>query len=165
MSAPIYSGGSPFFKNGIRTRARLIASTSATVTLTKGQTNSTFLLDRATGTSYTLPAPVVGLEFSFLCTVTQASGANVVVTNTTSVYLVGSVVMFSGEKVTPSSTLGPYQFNSPIGSTYGRISMDGTTKGGEIGTWFTATCISTTTWMVSGVINSPSGNLATPFAT
>ncbi len=141
------------------------ASSSATVTLTAAMSGGKFLMDRTTGTSYTLPVPVAGMEFHFLCSATQASGANVVITDAGTTLLVGSVIMFSGEKVTPSSTLGPYQFNSPVASSYIKITMNGTTTGGEIGTFYTFRALSTTRWMVSGVVNSPSGNLATPFST
>lgn len=154
-AAPVFNGG--------RT-ASVNASSSATVTLTAAQSGGTFLLDRAGGTSYTLPSPAVGLNYRFLVSVLQTGGANVVVTAGASVYLVGAVLGFSGEKVTPSSTLGPYQF-AANGSSHIQFTTNGTTTGGGIGTWLEVVCISTTLWYVYGENNSPSGNQATPFST
>ena len=164
MAAPIYTGGKPFIKPGIRTRRVIIASASATVTLAAGNTNSRYAFDRASGTSYTLPAPVAGLTFDFLVTVLQTSGANVVVTNAASVFLLGAVAMFSGEDVTPSSTLGPKMF-AGNGTTHIKTTTNGTTTGGGIGSWMRYTALSATQWFVEGVLKSPSGTLATPFST
>ncbi len=163
MSAPIYSGGQPFFKGGIRTKLKVVASASAAVTLTKSQSNSTFAFDRAGGTSYTLPAAVPGLVYTFYVTVLQTGGANVVVTSAATVFLTGAVIAFSGEAVTPSSTLGPFMF-AGNGTSHLRTTTNATTTGGGIGTWMEYVCISSTLWFVTGVVKSPSGNLATPFS-
>lgn len=164
MAAPIYKGGTPFFAPGIRGKRPLAASASATVTLKKSQSNGAFLFDRAGGGSYTLPAPSVGLHFTFYVSVLQTGGANVVVTNASSVFLVGAVAMFSGEAVAPSATLGPFMF-AGNGTTHIKTTTNGTTTGGGVGSWMTYHCISATQWMVSGVLKSPSGSLATPFST
>lgn len=163
MAAPILKGGLPFF-SGIRRKIPIIASASAAVTLKKGQTGQRFALDRASGTSYTLPTPVVGLAFDFVVTVLQTSGANVIVTSAAGIFLTGAIQAFSGEAVTPSATLGPFQF-APNGTTHIKFSSNGTTTGGGIGSTFRVTCLSATLWMFEGISKSPSGNLATPFST
>lgn len=145
-------------------KSSVVASTSAAVTLTAAQSGGTFLMDRASGTSYTLPAPVVGLEFYFINSVLQTTGANVVVTDAGTTLVTGSIVMFSGENVTPSATLGPKQF-AGNGSSHIKVTTNGTTTGGGIGTILQVLCISSTLWYVTGVVNSPSGSLATPFST
>jgi hypothetical protein len=66
--------------------------------------------------------------------------------------------------VTPSATLGPKQFAGD-GSSHIKVTMNGTTLGGGIGTWLRFRCISATLWNVTGVVNSPSGTIATPFST
>jgi hypothetical protein len=81
MSAPIYKGGSPFVSSGIRGKRPITASSSAAVTLKRSQSGGTFLFDRASGTSFTLPSPSAGLWFRFYVSVLQTSGANVVVTS------------------------------------------------------------------------------------
>lgn len=142
----------------------VVASASATPTLLAAQAGSTFLMDRASGTVYTLPAPVVGLRFQFINSVLQTSGANTVVTDAATTFVTGSVVTFSGEKVTPSSTLGPFQY-AGNGSSHIKVTTNGTTTGGGVGTVLDFLCISATIWYVTGVVNSPSGSTATPFST
>jgi hypothetical protein len=164
MAAPIYKGGSPFISSGIRGKCPLSPSASATVTLKRSQSNGSFLFDRASGTSYTLPAPAVGLCYTFYVSVLQTSGANVVVTNAASVFLTGVVQIFSGEKVTPAVNVGPYQC-AGNGTTHIKTTTNGTTTGGGIGSVMVYHCISSTLWMVTGILNSPSGTIATPFST
>lgn len=164
MAAPIYNGGAPFIGPGIRGKRPLTASSSAAVTLKKSQSGGSFLFDRATGTSYTLPAPSVGLYFEFYVSVLQTSGANVIVTNAATTFLAGYVVTFSDVDVTPSATLGPKGF-AGNGTSHIKVTTNGTTLGGGIGTVLRAHCISATVWVVTGVVRSPSGTIATPFST
>lgn len=162
MAAAILKGGFPFF-SGLRFKRSITPSASAAVTLKKGQTGLRFAIDRASGTSYTLPLPVVGLTYEFVVTVLQTSGNNVIITSSGAVFLVGAIQAFSGEAVTPSSTLGPFQF-AANGSSHVKFQSNGTTTGGGIGSTFKVTCISATVWLFEGISKSPSGNLATPFA-
>lgn len=164
MSAPIYTGGRPFFKGGIRTKLNLVPSGATTVTLTKSKSNGVFLFDQATaGVAYTLPVPVSGLVYTFMSTVLQTAGTQKVITGSASIFLTGAIQMYSGEAVSPSGTLGPFQFNSPLASTFVTFTMNGTTQGGGIGTEVTFVGVSATSWLVYGTVVSPSGNLATPF--
>lgn len=164
MAAPIYTGGLPFLKGGFRGKNKVTASASATVTLVPSQSNGTFLFDRTTGGSFTLPTPTAGLVFNFIVTATQASGANVVVTSAAGIYLLGAIIMFSGVDITPSATLGPKCF-AGNGSSHIKVTTNGTTLGGAIGSWMRFHCLSATQWAVTGVLDSPSGTLATPFST
>lgn len=163
MAASIYTGGTPFIGPGIRGKRPLTASSSAAVTLKKSQSNGTFLLDRASGTSYTLPAPSVGLHFTFIVTVLQTTGSNIIITNVGTVFLVGAIVAFSGEAVTPAVNVGPYGFGAN-GTSHVKFLSNGTTTGGGVGSWFVAHCISATVWSFTGISKSPSGNMVTPFA-
>jgi hypothetical protein len=165
MAAPIYKGGLPFIKSGIRTKLKVSGFAGTALTLTKSQSNGTFLFDVATNFTYTLPAaPVKGLVYTFHWTVLETGGQAHIVTAGAGVFLQGSVITFSGEDVTPSSTLGPKQF-AGNGTTHIKTTMNGTTLGGGIGTWLKFVALSATLWNVSGVVNSPSGTLATPFST
>jgi hypothetical protein len=147
------------------------ASGGATRLLTLANSGSVNLFDAATGIAYTLPAsPPIGVYYDFLVTVLQTSGANVIAVNAapTLTYLIGSVLSFSGEQVTPSSTLGPYIDNAPLASSFVKTTTNGTTTGGGAGSWFRFLCVSTgaaTTWYVTGVNHSPSGSIATLFST
>lgn len=140
------------------------ASGGTTRTLTAANSGSTNLFDSAAGITYTLPAPVVGLNYKFIWTVLQTSSAHVVVTDAGTTFLQGAVGIFSGEVVTPSSTLGPFMA-AGNGSSHVKITTNGTTTGGGIGSWLEFVCVSVTLWNVTGVIKSPSGSIATIFST
>lgn len=171
MAAPIYTGGLPYYSHGLRTKVKYNGSgAAASVTLKKGQTNEVFLFDNAAGTVYILPTPVVGLTYTFLTTVLQTSGADEIdVDSASGALMVGAVTMFSGSDVTPSSSLGPFAFTAPAASSYVEITSNGTTTGGGIGSIINCQCIATgagaaNLWMVTGMLFSPSGSLATPFS-
>ena len=141
------------------------ASGGTTRVLTSATSGSINLFDSASaGILYTLPAPVVGLQYTFVSTVLQTGGAIKIITDAGTTLLTGAIQMYSGEKVTPSSTLGPFQFNSPAASSFISFNMNGTTTGGGIGTTVNFLCVSATAWLVTGAVVSPSGSLATPFA-
>lgn len=141
------------------------ASGGAARTLTAANSGSVNLFDAATSIAYTLPAPVVGLYYDFLWTALETGGqAHNIVTDAGTTFLAGYVHVISDVNVTPSATLGPKAFAGD-GSTHVKVTMNGTTTGGGIGTLLRATCISATVWHVSGVVRSPSGTIATPFST
>jgi hypothetical protein len=152
--------GTPVFNGG---RASSVLASSGNTTITAAMSGSTLLFDAAAGVTYTLPTPVVGLEYNFIVSVLQTSGANVV-TSVSAVFQAGSVATFSGEAVTPSSTLGPMMF-AGNGTTHVKTTTNGTTTGGGVGSWLKYVCISATVWYVTGVLKSPSGSIATPFST
>lgn len=162
MAAPVIKGGFPFF-SGLRFKRGLIASSSAAVTLKKGQSGQRFALDRASGTSYTLPSNIVGLTYEFVVTVLQTTGSNIIITNVSTQFILGAIQAFSGEAVTPAVNVGPYQF-AANGTSHVKFLSNGTTTGGGIGSTFKLTCLSATVWFIEGISKSPSGNMVTPFA-
>jgi hypothetical protein len=146
-------------------KVAVTASGGAARTLTAANSGSINLFDAATSISYTLPAPVVGLYYDFLWTALETGGqAHVIITDAGTTFVGGYITMFSDVNVTPSATLGPKGFNGDA-STHIKVTMNGTTTGGGIGTLLRATCISTTVWNISGTVRSPSGTIATPFST
>lgn len=130
---------------------------AATRTLLPRESGSLVLFDRAAGIVYTLPAPVVGMEFEFQTTVTITSNAAKVITNSASVFLLGVVNIVL---VAAATTLAA-AFN---GTTHVAISSNGTTTGGVIGDRYKVTAISATQWAITGIL-SGSGTLATPAST
>lgn len=136
----------------------VISGVGATRTLQAKESNALCLLDRAAGVVYTLPAPVLGMQFEFLATVAVTSNAYKVITNAGTVFLLGSVM---GGSLTVADSGDVFQAN---GSTHVSISMDGATKGGLVGTRFRVTAISDTQWVIDGGYVG-SGTLADPFAT
>lgn len=145
-------------------KAAVTASGGTTRTLTAAGSSSYNLFDSAAGITYTLPAPAVGLTFNFIWTVTQSSSNHVVVTDAGTTFLVGGVGMFSATDITPSATLGP-KFFAANGTNHVKYSSNATTTGSAIGSWLRMVCVSATLWFVDGVIDSPSGSIATPFST
>ena len=136
----------------------VIAGVGATRTLKAGESGALCLLDSASGVVYTLPAPVLGMQFEFLATVAVTSNAYKVITNAGTVFLLGSVM---GGSLTVADSGDVFQAN---GTTHVAISMAGSTTGGLIGTRFRVTAISDTRWVIDGGYVG-SGTLADPFAT
>lgn len=134
----------------------VVPSASATPILTAAQSGGTFLFDRGTGVVYTLPAPQVGLTYTFIYSATITSGAAEIDTDAGTTFLLGAITMINS---TDGSTKG-YLAN---GSSIVKISSDGATKGGIKGGQITLTCISSTVWEITGIVVSVGGS-ATPFA-
>ena len=131
------------------------ASGSATRTLLANESGGTFFWDAATGVTYTLPTPVVGMEFDFYCTVAVTSNAHVVVTDAGTTFLSGAI-----NQIIDTSALSEGQVGAATDVT---ISMNGAETGGLIGTWIKVRCVTSTLWIAQGLVVS-SGTLATPFA-
>lgn len=136
----------------------VIAGVGATRTLKAGESGALCLFDSASGVVYTLPAPVLGMEFEFHATVAVTSNAYKVITNAGTVFLLGSVM---GGSLTVADSGDVFQAN---GTTHVSISMAGSTTGGLVGTRLKFTAISATQWAVTGGYVG-SGTLADPFAT
>lgn len=132
----------------------VLDSSAATLTLTAAQSGSLILLDRAAGTTVTLPAPVVGLNFSFAVKTTVTSNNHKVITDAGTTFILGGVTMT--EAADTNAGLGAL-FN---GTTHISILMNGTTTGGIIGTFFNLTCVTATQWAIEGIV-AGSGTLAT----
>lgn len=138
---------------------RVISGTGATATLTALQSGSTVLLDRAAGITFTLPAPAVGLNYTFYVVTALTSNNYKFATGTQGTdFIVGSPISIDND--TGDAAVG---FVCD-GTTHDNFNMNGTTQGGEIGTVIKLTAISTTVWLAEG-INIGSGTVATPCAT
>jgi hypothetical protein len=135
-----------------------VVACGATTTLTADQSGSLVLLDTAAGSVLTLPAPAVGMTFDVLVTVTVTSNSHKVVTNSSSVFMLGGIGSFS-----PNVAEGGDTF-AANGTTHVACTSNGTTTGGVVGQVLKLTAISATQWAVSGNLVG-SGTLATPFAT
>lgn len=138
----------------VGSKQSIIDSNAATLTLTAAQSGATVLLDRAAGTIVTLPAPAVGLNFSFFVNTSVTSNNHKVITDAGTTFILGGVVLT--EAADTNAGLGAL-FN---GTTHISILMNGTTTGGLIGTAFNMTCITATQWVIEGIV-AGSGTLAT----
>jgi hypothetical protein len=130
-------------------------SGGAARTLLASESGGTFSWDAATGVAYTLPAPVVGMEFDFYCTVAVTSNAHAVITDAGTTFLSGAI-----NQIIDTSAVSEGQVGAATDVT---ISMNGTTTGGLIGTWIKVRCVTSTLWVAQGLVVS-SGTLVTPFA-
>ena len=137
----------------------IISGVGATRTLLPKESGSLCLLDKADGMTWTLPTPVEGMQFEFFTTVSVSGGSIKVVTATTaSQFLLGEVFTYT----TATASGAGFAFN---GTSHVAITMQtGGTYGGLIGTRFTCTAISTTQWLIQGLLVG-SGTIVTPAAT
>jgi hypothetical protein len=127
----------------------------ATVTLTAGQSGQTLLFDRAAGIVYTLPKPVAGMSFDFIVTTTITSNAATVVTDGAATFVQGTIRIMS------AGTAGDFQCN---GTTHVKVTSNGTTTGGVLGSVLHFRAVSGTLWQADGQFVG-SGTAATPCST
>lgn len=132
----------------------VIPSGAATVTLTANQSGSTFLLDAASGVTYTLPPIQVGLRFRFFTTVSVTSNFHIVTAGATNGFMAGVIVNLA-------SAVTAFAGN---GSSHVQIKSNGTTTGGLIGSDFTVYAATSGIWCATGLISGSSTG-ATPFST
>lgn len=150
-------GKYPIFET-VRTKVVVSPTGAATRTLSVDESNSTILLDRAAGVVVTLPLAVPGLVYDFVATTSVTSNAYKVVTGAATEFLIGG---YTNVDTDTSNAVAAFTGN---GSTHVSVSMNGTTTGGLVGTKLRFTCLSTTRWMVEGIVQG-SGTVATAFAT
>lgn len=135
----------------------VIQSVGATRTLTQGESGALCLYDRAAGVVYTLPTPVVGLEFTFMTSVTITSNAAKVICSTGS-FILGTIFGYT----TDVTEIDGF---SADGAADVAISSNGSTTGGVIGGRYTLTAISTTQWLITGNVFCGTSTPSTPVAT
>ena len=153
----VLNGASPVFET-VATRRPVISGLGATRTINDSESGSLFILDRAAGIVFTLPTAKPGMYFDFHITTTVTSNAYKVITAAGTELLVGGYMNIDTDT---SNAVAAFDGN---GSTHVAVSMNGTTTGGLLGTRLRFTCLSTTRWMVEGVVRG-SGVVATAFAT
>lgn len=136
---------------------QVISGVGATRTLAANESGSLCLFDSAAGAVYTLPPPVLGMEFEFAVTVTRTSNAHKIITDAATTFIVGAVALANNAATTGEAF-------SADGTTIRALSSNGTTTGGVIGDRYRVTAISATQWCIAGVLVQ-SGTAATPFAT
>lgn len=132
----------------------VINPSGATLTLTAAQSGSIVTLNAATGVTITLPAPVIGLNYTFTVTTSVTSNNHKVITDAGTTLILGGVVMTEASDTNAGLAA---LFN---GTTHIAILMNGTTTGGLIGTTFNMYCVTATQWNIEGIV-AGSGTLAT----
>jgi hypothetical protein len=151
------SYGSPALSQHRAAARKIIADGVATRTLVAKESGSLCLFDTATGVTYTLPPPAIGMFFEFAASVAWSSGVYKFITSATTEFLVGSVSSLNSAAATGEAFLAN-------GTTHRAVSMAGTTTGGFTGDRFRVTAISSTQWLLEGLYSN-TGTAATPIAT
>lgn len=152
------SNDQPFNVRYGRMSQPVIDGLGATRTLLAEESGSLIIADRAAGITLTLPAPEKGLSFDLVVKTSITSNSLKVITDAGTTLLIGQV------SSNDTDTSGAAVYFAANGSTHIAITQNGTTTGGLIGTRLKFTCVSTTQWLVEGIVNG-SGTVATPFAT
>lgn len=135
----------------------LTASGGTTRVLTANESGGMHLLDSAGGVTYTLPVPVVGMEFVFYATVSvTASDTYDIETDSATTFIGGAI-----QQIIAASAVSEGQVGDDASDV--KISMNGSTTGGLEGTFIRVVATSTTTWVATGLVVS-SGTLTTPYA-
>ena len=133
-----------------------VIAAGSTKTLTQAQSGSTILLDTASGSVVTLPAPKVGLKYTFVVSTTVTSNSHKIITDAGTTFLVGMLALLEASAAAALGAL--FDGTANVACT-----MNGTTTGGIKGTRITLECISATVWEISGLV-AGSGSLSTPAA-
>lgn len=136
---------------------QIIADAVATRVLLPKEAGALCMYDLAAGVAYTLPAPVIGMEFNFGVSVTRTSNAHKVTTDAATSFITGGIWLGNSGAATG-------EFFAADGTTIIKVTSNGTTTGGIIGDYYTLTAISSTVWFAHGQMNQ-TGTAATPFST
>jgi len=150
--------GTDIVVDKIRAKQNVISGSGATRTLNENESGSLCLFDRAAGIVFTLPTAKAGTWFDFVITTSVTSNAAKVITAAGTELLIGG---YTNVDTDTSNAVAVFDGN---GSTHVSVSMNGTTTGGLQGTKLRFTCLSSTRWMVEGIVRG-SGVVATAFAT
>lgn len=158
MSREYLDAGKPAGSR-VRGLARQVIDGAGTATtLTADQSGALCVFSTAAGQTYTLPAITsddVGMTFDFIITITG--------TGTYSVSTDAATTFIGGGLDSSSTTVaeGGDTFTADITATTA-VTHDSDVTGRLLGTHYTMTALSTTTWSIGGTMMGV-GTLATPF--
>ena len=96
----------------------------------------------------------MGVSFTFLV---ETAATTWKIITAASQYLVGSMLVIDTDT---TDTVNGFAAN---GTSIRSVNLNGTTKGGIVGSYVTVTALNSTMWVVSGVVIG-SGTIVTPFA-
>ena len=134
-------------------------SLAATQLLTPSESGSVFLFDRVAGVVYTLPPAVVGLKYRFITTVTLTTNTYAVIC-TVGDFMLGSIMVADDAVAAESDTY------FADGTTHTGWSSNDTETGGLVGGWAEVECLTSSIWMLKGVLQAAAGaTVATPLTT
>lgn len=135
-------------------KQNVITVTGTTRTLLASESGSVVAF-AAVSTIVTLPPPVPGTYFDFVSTVTASTNQEID-TDAATTFLQGAPNIVVDNSATSKGFAGN-------GTSHVKYQMNGSTKGGVIGSWLRFQCVSATQWQVSGNLLG-TGAPATGFA-
>ena len=155
------AGGTALVLNTLRNVAAFTAST----TLTTAQSGSVITGNAAAGMTVTLPAAAAGLQYSIHVGTTITSNAFTITGATSADTMQGQLISNDftdlGSLTVLNENVATVAFDQPAAADH-QIVMDGTTKGGKLGSFVNCVAISDSKWFVDGFLSSD-GSLATCF--
>ena len=155
------AGGAPLVLHSLRN----VAAYTASVTLTVQQSGSVITGNAAAGMTVTLPAAEAGLQFSIHVGTTITSNTFTITGASSADTMQGQLITndFSdlGSLTVLNENVATVGFDQPAADDH-QIVMDGTTKGGKLGSYVNCVAISAAIWHVDGFLSSD-GSLATCF--
>ena len=155
------AGGVPLVLHYIR---NVVSATSDT-TLTVAQSGSVCTGNKADGITITLPAAATGLTYAVHVGTTITSNAFTITAASSADTMQGQLISNDftdlGSITLLNESVATVGFDQPAADDH-QIAMDGTTKGGKLGSYVNCTAISAAIWHVDGFLSSD-GSLATCF--
>lgn len=140
----------------------VISGEGATRTLSETESGSTCLFDRAAGIVYTLPTtPTPGTFFEFIVTTSVTSNSYKVITGSGTELLIGG---YTNVDTDTSNAVAVYTGNGSTHVAVTQAAASSNSTGGLVGSKLRFTCLSSTRWMVEGIVQG-AGSPATAFAT
>lgn len=149
------------YNQGATSTSGVISGKTTSYTLLPTDAGKTVLFDSAAGIIYTLPPPQVGLDFSFFVTVSCTSNAHKIITDAGTTFLTGTV---QGCNTASADATLAFSGNATTHLAYTQAAASTNATGGLIGSWVRAKCVSSTLWLLNGVVNAGTTH-TTPFAT
>ena len=139
----------------------------ATYLISKNQSGTVFVFDKADGIVFTLPPAKAGLVYEFYVKTALTSNAYTVNADSSSDTLTGMVMSWDiadvGTMTIMNENVATVGWSNPAAADH-QFSSNKTTTGGLAGTYLKYTCITDALWHVEGYTFCSSGaTLATPF--
>ena len=155
------AGGVPLVLHYIRN----VVSATSNTTLTVAQSGSVCTGNKADGITITLPAAATGLTYAVHVGTTITSNAFTITGATSDDTMQGQLITNDftdlGSLTVLNENVATVGFDQPAAADH-QIVMDGTTKGGKLGSYVNCVAISAAIWHVDGFLSSD-GSLATCF--
>ena len=155
------AGGVPLVLHYIR---NVVNATSDT-TLTVAQSGSICTGNKADGITITLPAAAAGLTYAVHVGTTITSNSFTITAASSADTMQGQLISNDftdlGSLTIMNESVATVGFDQPAADDH-QIVMDGTTKGGKLGSYVNCTAITAAIWHVDGFLSSD-GSLATCF--